>query len=756
MLYFWCYILLKLLPKRRNEMRNKQIKNTLLLCVFSSLIIIICSIGFAGFVNRELTDYSRSSLAELADQQQRSINTQLTSMIYALVGAAETISILGNDIEEQFAYLSSKQDSLGFDYAIISDNNGDAYSNTGQYHNISNETYFTISLAGETFATEIHRSVYLDKDVITVSAPILSENEIIGVLALEYSTDYLKQLLTSHTDESGDSFILTSNGTALISTKDSTEEVGNKETTIYEDGFSYSQLINNFNHGISGSFAYQVDGIQKFGEYRPIVINDWILFFSISEENLTESQQRIGFIMGAVCLVILLLGALNILYVVNTKNRLNKQLEKVAYYDELTGSPNMAKLKLHMKRYLKKNTRGKNYGLVKLDVANFMAINEIYGFEVGNKVLKAITATGTSVKDPKFLQARVGTDEFIFFASDDLIYDLHNNKDDFQTYFKTLVPELKDHDFYFRYGRYYIKDGETDINDMISKVNTAHSTAKKNSSSMVWDYDEKFTIQVLQEAEIANKMRKALDQMEFKLFLQPKVELTSGKITGAEALVRWIDSKGMWIMPDMFIPLFEKNGFILQLDMYMLRLVCEQLKFWKDHGIPAIPISVNFSRLHLHNLNFVSDINALVASYEIDPHYIDIELTETIVSSHENSIKTIFTELQTLGFHVSIDDFGSGYSSLGMLKEFNANTLKLDRSFFLETNDITEEEKGHLVVKSIIDLAKNLGMYIIAEGIETKSQIDFLKGVDCDAVQGYFFSKPLALDDFEDYYSNNR
>ncbi len=707
-------------------------------------------IGFISFVTRDLIESEKAAVEDLANQQHLSINRQLSHMIYDLVGMAQTVALISDDVEEIMEYVESKKELLGFETAIFANIDGSGIEVTGERIDISEDDYFKISIAGETFATETYISDETGKQVITVSAPIVMENEIVGVLAIQYSRQYLNNLLKSLTDESGANLILNSEGDVIFSTSSYIPQTDIYKTVKFKEGENFKGMVESFKDQQSGSVFYSLNDQDFFGEYRPIVINDWILMFEVSAENVYQRANNIAITMGGISFALLFLAATIVIYIVTTKNKYAKRLEKIAFYDELTSSPNIEKLKLHMEDFLK-NKPCDSYGIVKFDVANFKAINEIHGFDVGDKVLCAIAGVGSSVQGKHFMQARTGPDEFMFFAKDEQIYDLDQRKEGFEKLFKSLIPELIDHNFFFRYGRYYIKNGEQNVNDIISRVNIAHSTAKAIATKEVCDYDEKYTQKVLKDAEITNKMHKALGNDEFKMYLQPKVDIATERVTSAEALVRWHDPEKGVVFPNDFIPLFEQNGFILELDKYMLHLICHLIGEWKTKGIEIIPVSVNFSRLHLHNLNFVEEVVEIVNSYNVEHKYIEIEITETIVSENENDFKKIVKQLQHAGFLVSIDDFGSGYSSLGMLKNFDVDTVKLDRSFFVEVDDEREHQKANLVVGSIVDLSKNLGMHTVAEGIETENQIEFLKKINCNAAQGYFYSKPLPVAEFEKF-----
>ncbi|EFS27535.2 hypothetical protein FUAG_03050 [Fusobacterium ulcerans ATCC 49185] len=258
-------------------------------------------------------------------------------------------------------------------------------------------------------------------------------------------------------------------------------------------------------------------------------------------------------------------------------------------------------------------------------------------------------------------------------------------------------------------------------------------------------------LKYLKEKNIEDNMEHALENNEFIVYFQPKVELKTNKIAGAEALVRWQDPKKGLIPPDEFIPIFEKNGFITKLDIYVFEEVCKTIRKWLNEGINPIPVSVNLSRMHLQNPNFLKKYKEIQEKYEVPADLLEIELTETLVFENFEQLKKVIDDIHQMGFSCSIDDFGSGYSSLNLLKEIPVDILKLDRIFFSKKND----KRGNSVIESIISLAKKLNMTTISEGVETISQVEFLRKADCDLVQGYVYSKPLAKDDFEITFLKN-
>ena len=240
-------------------------------------------------------------------------------------------------------------------------------------------------------------------------------------------------------------------------------------------------------------------------------------------------------------------------------------------------------------------------------------------------------------------------------------------------------------------------------------------------------------------------MEQALKNGEFVPYLQPKYELTHETIAGAEALVRWVSPEEGMIFPGEFIPLFEKNGFIVELDLYMFEQVCKMIESWNEKGYRIIPVSVNMSRGHFLVPNFFDRYKEILERYNVPKGSIEIELTESLFFNEISTMTDLVNKIHEAGLRCSIDDFGSGYSSLNMLKDIKVDALKLDRVFFIKTE---EDKRGKDIINSILHLAQNLHLQTISEGVEIRSQVEYLKGMDCDYIQGYVFAKPMPVKDF--------
>lgn len=250
------------------------------------------------------------------------------------------------------------------------------------------------------------------------------------------------------------------------------------------------------------------------------------------------------------------------------------------------------------------------------------------------------------------------------------------------------------------------------------------------------------------KADLEKDFENGIKNNEFKIFIQPKFDIKREKIAGAEALIRRVKN-GELIMPNSFIPSYEKSGIIEKLNIFVFESICEKLKEWKEKGYRLIPIAINESIKGLYDKNHVNELEQIVKKYEINPNLIEIELTENVVVENVEMAKKAEKNVRKLGFLVSMDDFGVGYSSFYMLKNINIDILKIDKSF---SDEVMEDRRGKIILESIIDMAKKLEIKTVAEGIETKEQVEYLKKIGCNMVQGYYFEKPISIEEFEEKY----
>ena len=389
----------------------------------------------------------------------------------------------------------------------------------------------------------------------------------------------------------------------------------------------------------------------------------------------------------------------------------------------------------------------KSYALIHYDINKFTIINNSVGYKAGDEILQQMArCLRRNLKDEIIGKAE-GDNFLVLFE-----YESQNQLINRVCYISGEIEKLKIWEKHninpaVKTGIYYIDNGQPDIRLAIDRASFAKVALKDSYKSDYTVYEDEMGSSLMEDKKIENDMYRALKKREFKVYMQPKVDLQTGVLSGAEALVRW-DHPELGLMgPDKFIPMFEKNGFIVNLDKYVFEEVCSNMSRWIKAGYDVVPVSVNVSRLHFLNSNFVSEYNKIKKKYRISDDLIEIEITESVVFSNNNEeVFTVMKEFRNEGFEISMDDFGSGYSSLGLLKEMPIDTLKLDKLFL---NNI-EEYSSQIIVGNIINMAKNLNLNVVSEGVETYMQVDFLRDIGCDMAQGFIFAKPEPMDEYEE------
>lgn len=424
---------------------------------------------------------------------------------------------------------------------------------------------------------------------------------------------------------------------------------------------------------------------------------------------------------------------------ITERKRAEKTIHKMAFYDALTGLPNRNKLRQHLNKLLT-NPGNQMLAVLFLDLDRFKIINDTKGHSTGDLLLQKVAKRLKSAVPSDGLVSRLGGDEFII-----LIEDIDKKK--VTEIAKRILDafhapiEIDQQEFFVTPSigiSIYPTDGE-DEETLIKYADTAMYLAKERGKNNFQFYSSNLDDLTSRKMEIENGLRKALEQNQLMLHYQPQVELATGKIVGVEALIRWKHHELGMISPSEFIPLAEETGLIVPLGKWVLREACEQNKAWQNSGLPPIPIAVNISVRQFQDEQFVDFIMNTLDQVGLDPHYLELEITESIMQNIEKST-IILNQLKELGVKLSIDDFGTGYSSLSYLKHLPIDKLKIDKSF---VDDIIHHMNQGAIVKTIIDMGHNLQYTVIAEGIEKEEQVKFLRENSCKIGQGYFFSKPL-------------
>ncbi|MEG2770243.1 MAG: bifunctional diguanylate cyclase/phosphodiesterase, partial [Oscillospiraceae bacterium] len=438
---------------------------------------------------------------------------------------------------------------------------------------------------------------------------------------------------------------------------------------------------------------------------------------------------------------VMLLVAVILSYIIYTKYK----LAKIAYTDDLTGQDNYAKFLKEAAITIEHSSS--NFAVVALDINNFKILNDTLGRDEGDSILQQVAAGLKKNLRRNELVARNTADNFVmlteFSSNDEIISRLKNFCDEFLLTSIHTGRVIKTPTFSI--GIYPVPPGVNDVCQMTSNADLARKSSKATHTNVFAFYDKDLHQQILQEKKLELTLVSALQNREFEVYLQPKFSLNTRKIIGAEALVRWNHPQKGLLPPGKFISICERTGLIVDLDFFVYERTFEIIASWLKRGIKPVPVSVNVSRVHLQNPHFVEAFIETANHYDIPHELIECELTENLFFDDMAQLNTVVDEFKQSNFFVSIDDFGSGYSSLNMLKDVPVDILKLDREFFSRDEGVREK----VVIQNIIRMAKELDMKVICEGVETEKQASFLQSVDCNMAQGYLFARPVPLSEFE-------
>ncbi len=423
-----------------------------------------------------------------------------------------------------------------------------------------------------------------------------------------------------------------------------------------------------------------------------------------------------------------------------------EQLKYVAEFDPVTGIFNKEKFYSETQKLVSEHP-DKRFAIIRLDINHFSIINSFFGMDEGNSLLRYI-ANHLRVNTADFMGSAFGRIEADIFG----ICVPYTDKQSMEHFVMRSMNALQNFssDYYIVpcFGIYITGEEELPISIMFDRATLAAKHCKGNYVNYYEYYNDDMRLRIEKEQEIVNDMNYALQDNQFTIYVQPKYNVMTNTPAGGEVLVRWIHPKKGMIPPGLFIPLFEKNGFVVKLDAYVWEEACKMLKGWLDLGKKPNPISVNVSRVNIYNPHFVESLINLVDRYGIPHDLFNIELTESAYTDNPEMMIKAIDKLQSNGFSILMDDFGSGYSSLSMLKNIPVDILKIDMNFFVDAN---KKSRCESIVASIVRMSKWLNIPVIAEGVETPELVSFLREVGCDYIQGYYYAKPMSIKDYERY-----
>lgn len=432
----------------------------------------------------------------------------------------------------------------------------------------------------------------------------------------------------------------------------------------------------------------------------------------------------------------------------NQEKEMKEKIFNLAYYDDLTGLTNKHYFEKEVEFKLKNHLDyGKKFAIIYLGIDNFKKINNTMGYFHGDTILKVIAKKLLEFVEEVDVISRFSGDEFVLLVSN---FNNNNHPIDIAKSIINSIDSLwndKLIDYYINISlgvSIYPEHGKT-YNALLTNANMAMHVVKDSGGNNFEIYNERIYLNKLEYLTIENDLRRAISNNEFILYYQPKVCFKSKKIFGVEALIRWNHPHKGMISPFKFISVAEKNGLIKDIGTWVIREVCDQIEKWNDMGYEKIKISINLSPMEFRQKNLVRIINEIFEDRSIDTKYIEFEITESAIFENIDESIEIINSIKELGAKISLDDFGTGYSSLSYLRDLPIDILKLDKSFMRDLRN----QKNKSIIKSMIDLSHDLGLEVVAEGVETKEDVENLSELECDIGQGYYFYKPMPANELE-------
>jgi diguanylate cyclase (GGDEF)-like protein len=696
---------------------------------------------------------------------------------------ANTQVIQHGSWQDKLNYLRSelKKRNNNYFFFFIADQSGD-YSTTIKETagNISDRDYFSQVLKGETVISDPVISKSTDKPIIVIASPIAAEN--LSLLGATIEIKDLSAYINRYTNNQEGIYSFLINDQGNIVAHPDQNNLSNHRFYNYSSFFDYEyDFIENIINKRQGDLNFIENGKQKHAFYQTIPgTENWKIVSVLPQSYLQQSINRINKIIIIISIFTIMIAVVLSIFlsnniakpIVQLKNTFKKGasgnlnvrskiesddeigeaaasfnqmmdvIKDLSYNDSLTGLPNINFFKKELRKYLDELEEDKLY-LCAVGIDDFKVINDSFGHDAGDRILKKLASRLSNQLGAEKLISRVG-DEFYFYLSQS------DSKEGINKKLNKLLSHINS-DYFIKDNIIYLKssmgisvypDDSRKINQMLKNASLAMHSVKKNSSDKMAFYTVNIDRSISEKKKLENQLAAALKNEEFILHYQCFNDGQSGEVVGFETLIRWQHPKKGLIPPGVFIPLAEENGFIKEIGNWVLEKACREIKELNDRFDSDYYLSVNVSPEQFIARDFIRTVKAALNQSGLKAQNLELEITErTTVENIDYTIE-LLAQLKQLGVKTAIDDFGTGYSSLNYIKEFAINTLKIDKSFI---DDFLDNLNNRAIVNTIITLAHNLNLSVVAEGVESKEQAEQLKEAGCDIIQGYFYSRPAPL-----------
>ena len=735
-------------------MKKLKIQFSLTFVVLPILLLIAMSIYLVN-MSKSFENESMQTLEEISAQSVNAVQAEIYNKMYLVQDLAMTIDIDYTAGDEEIA--RSVKEQLGvvvknhglYSMGIIT-SDGKVYDTSGSVTSTSELTYLndlsltSTGISGRILADEknkIYVNVYctpiLNKDTYLSEATLFAAFENSRFRQMIEITSYQGNGYSYLVDNNGDIVVDSNNPNAF----DDLENIySSMEAADSSNKNAIERLEKNIRKSTTGYVTYYNRGVKKYLYCAPVGINDWYMLTVVPVAVVNERLYKVVTSTVIFAVVVIIVYIALVMFNARLQRKRQEELASMVYVDELTGGKTFAKFQLDYESIMKEYSENK-FAVVSMDLNRFKMLNDMYGYDEGDKIIRLMNELWEEQLSPMELCGHRSADRFVILLAYE---DRKELKARLENYVKQLQERVEGkYKLNAAIGVYEVGYSEEPFEVIFNRSIMAFSTAK-NRSKMIGFYDAAMEEGLVWERFVEDYFQKAIENHEFKVYYQAKVNAETGKVSGAEALVRWIRPDGSVVFPGKFIPVLENNGMIAELDRYMFREVLSHQKQWMDAGIPIVPVSVNLSRVQLSEQNFVERYKDMLEEVDLPSKYIGLEFTESAMFDNEDVLRSTVDQLHSLGIKVLIDDFGVGYSSMMTLKAIPVDIMKMDKSFV----DSIGDERGNKIVVGLIEFALSLGMTVTAEGVEDENQYMFLREHNCSDIQGYYFARPIPAEEY--------
>lgn len=725
--------------------------------IVALIISTIALLGYRNMIYEKMQVQLTDNLKDVAVQNKITMEKELNAKQELLESIGSQIERdyvkirTNSEIPEIIDFLEEFAEVYHFKRMGVITMDGTAYCTDGYVHDLSTSEAYLFGKQGVANITSSIMDEIGEQEPINVfSVPLINaeSGDILAVLFATCKTEYFKNLLNVDSFEGqGYSYIIETDGTVVTDSKKS-PMYGTENVFESMLRFSYDnqEVIEHLQAAIEkkeSGYATFTTVNKRYLYYAPLdvesVHQDWYLYTIVPANVLDDRSTEILRLHNMVVILIAIVVVVSFVFYIWTYKKDAKALRTLAYVDPITEGDNYPCFVEKMK-----SKAGDKGYYISADLNEFKLVNSTCGVLKGNETIKCVWEIIKEHLKSDELAAHINADHYVMFLKSDSKEEVIERIKHISDEIEWLAPKINIISILPYFGIYETTSLE-DPEASYSHANQAKHLVKGNRKQNWAFYEEVDYQKVVEEKALEDAFEVAIEKHEFEMWYQPKYSSQDESIVGAEALVRWRKQDGSLIPPYRFIPLFERNGMITVLDEYVFRTVCMQQKKWEKEGRQLFPISINISRASLYYNNVVEKYKEILEECDMKAELVPLEITESATIDNAQ-IRELVDDFRTVGFPMHLDDFGNGYSSLATLNVMHFDTLKLDKSLV----DFVGDPNGEKLLWYTIKLAKSLGMHITAEGVEHKEQVEFLQQLQCDEIQGYYYSKPLPLAEFEE------